>query len=153
MSFGCISLWLALLASGCTGSQPVSTTPSPRGPGPSQGTAARPNPVSQPDSHRPPVAAFPAGPSDPAPRPYGSVITAEAKSRTGLFKTHRIGSRVYFEIPTRALNKEMLLVTRTARVPLEREIRGVLPRAGNQITRAHLEDALAQIDRALHPMR
>ena len=119
MSFGRISLWLALLASGCTGSQPVSTTPSTRGPGPSQETAARPNPVAQPDSNRPPVAAFPAGPSDPAPRPYGSVITAEAKSRTGLFKTHRIGSRVYFEIPTRELNKEMLLVTRTARVPLE----------------------------------
>ena len=57
--------------------------------------------------------------ADPVPRPYATVITAEAKSRPGLFKTHRIGSRVYFEIPRGELGSEMLLVTRAARVPLD----------------------------------
>ncbi|HEY5545358.1 MAG TPA: zinc-dependent metalloprotease [Gemmatimonadaceae bacterium] len=60
----------------------------------------------------PPVA------GDPQPRPYNRVITAQAKSRDGLFKTHRIGSRLYFEIPRVALNKELLLVTRASRVPV-----------------------------------
>jgi hypothetical protein len=57
-------------------------------------------------------------PADPRPRPYNRVVTAEARSRAGLFKTHRIGSRLLFEIPRSALNKEMLLVTRAARVPV-----------------------------------
>jgi hypothetical protein len=46
------------------------------------------------------------------------VITSEAKTRDGLFKTHRIGTRLYFEIPRSQLGKEMLLVTRAARVPV-----------------------------------
>jgi hypothetical protein len=56
--------------------------------------------------------------ADPQPRPYNRVITAQAKSRDGLFKTHRIGSRLYFEIPRLALNKELLLVPRASRVPV-----------------------------------
>ena len=55
---------------------------------------------------------------DPQPRPYNRVITAQAKSRDGLFKVHRIGSRLYFEIPRVALSKELLLVPRTSRVPV-----------------------------------
>jgi hypothetical protein len=55
---------------------------------------------------------------EPAPRPYNRVITAQAKSRDGLFKVHRIGSRLYFEIPKVALNKELLLVPRASRVPV-----------------------------------
>ncbi|MEP7382281.1 MAG: zinc-dependent metalloprotease [Gemmatimonadota bacterium] len=56
--------------------------------------------------------------ADPAPRPYNRVVTAQAVSRDGMFKTHRIGSRVLFEIPRAELGKEMLLVTRAARVPV-----------------------------------
>ena len=56
--------------------------------------------------------------ADPVPRPYNRVVTAQATSRDGLFKTHRIGTRILFEIPRAALNKEMLLVTRAARVPV-----------------------------------
>ncbi len=59
-----------------------------------------------------------AGAADPQPRPYNRVITPQAKSRDGLFKTHRIGSRVLFEIPRGALNKDLLLVSRVARVPV-----------------------------------
>ncbi|MEO6446647.1 MAG: zinc-dependent metalloprotease [Gemmatimonadaceae bacterium] len=56
--------------------------------------------------------------ADPQPRPYNRVITPQATSRPGFFKTHRIGSRVLFEIPRGAMNKEMLLVSRVARVPV-----------------------------------
>ncbi len=84
----------------------VQRTPGPAGQAaPSQDTTARPG--------------GPPGPgADPTPRPYNRVITSAAKSRSGLFKTHMIGSRLYFEIPRAGLNKEMLLVTRTARVPV-----------------------------------
>jgi Met-zincin/Domain of unknown function (DUF5117)/Domain of unknown function (DUF5118) len=52
--------------------------------------------------------------SGPAqPRPYNRVITSEAETDVGLFKTHRIGDRLYFEIPRSELGKEMLVVTRT----------------------------------------
>ncbi|HEY7568576.1 MAG TPA: DUF5117 domain-containing protein, partial [Gemmatimonadaceae bacterium] len=55
---------------------------------------------------------------DPQPRPYNRVITAQARSRDGMFKTHRLGSRVYFEIPRSQLNRDMLLVTRVSRTPV-----------------------------------
>ncbi|MBC7896142.1 MAG: zinc-dependent metalloprotease, partial [Cytophagaceae bacterium] len=55
---------------------------------------------------------------EPTPRPYNRVVTPGATSRPGLFKTHRIGSRVLFEIPRSALNKELLLVVRAAAVPV-----------------------------------
>jgi hypothetical protein len=35
-----------------------------------------------------------------------------------MFKTHRIGSRLYFEIPRSQLNRDMLLVSRVSRVPV-----------------------------------
>src|SRR5688572_11943404 len=41
--------------------------------------------------------------ADPNPRPYGRVITADAKTRTGLFKVHRINNRLLFEIPRKEL--------------------------------------------------
>jgi len=46
------------------------------------------------------------------PKPYPRVITKEAKTRSGMFKTHIVGEKLYFEIPTRELNKDMLLVGR-----------------------------------------
>jgi hypothetical protein len=55
---------------------------------------------------------------DPQPRPYNRVITPQARSRDGFFRTHRVGSRLYFEIPRTALGKELLLVTRASRVPV-----------------------------------
>ena len=55
-----------------------------------------------------------ARPSTPQPRPYARVITSEARTRNGLFKAHRIGERLYFEIPRAELEKDMLVVTRAA---------------------------------------
>jgi hypothetical protein len=51
----------------------------------------------------------------PSPRPYNRVITAEARTRRGMFSAHRVGDRLYFEIPTKELNKDMLIVGRYAR--------------------------------------
>lgn len=50
-----------------------------------------------------------------APRPYNQVITSAAKTRSGLFKVHTIGNRLYFEIPEHELDKDMLIVGRYAR--------------------------------------
>ena len=48
-------------------------------------------------------------------KPYSDVITAEAESDDGLFTVHRIGSKMYYEIPDSLLGREMLTVTRIAR--------------------------------------
>lgn len=44
-------------------------------------------------------------------RPYDDVITKEAKSDPGLFLVHRVGDKIFFEIPTPAFGKDMLWVT------------------------------------------
>ena len=51
----------------------------------------------------------------PPIRPYERVITKEAKSDTGVFTVHRIGERLYYEIPVEQLNKEFLWVSQIAR--------------------------------------
>ncbi len=48
------------------------------------------------------------------PKPYASVITKDAVTREGLFRTHRIGDKLYFEIPRHRLGQEMLLLRRIA---------------------------------------
>ncbi|GAB2765858.1 zinc-dependent metalloprotease [Salinimicrobium soli] len=48
---------------------------------------------------------------------YTEVITPEAKSDEGLFTTHMVGEKLYFEIPLDLLEKDMLLVSRIAGVP------------------------------------
>ncbi|HET8753357.1 MAG TPA: zinc-dependent metalloprotease, partial [Salinimicrobium sp.] len=50
-------------------------------------------------------------------RPYNEVITAEAKSDAGLFISHFVGDKLFFEIPKELLGKDMLLVSRIAKVP------------------------------------
>ena len=49
-----------------------------------------------------------------APRAYNRVITAAAITRRGLFAAHRVGDRLYFEIPKKELNKDELIVGRFA---------------------------------------
>ena len=48
-------------------------------------------------------------------KPYADVITKEARTRVGMFLTHRVGDSLYFEIPRHELNRDMLLVGRYAR--------------------------------------
>ncbi|MDT0558633.1 zinc-dependent metalloprotease [Ichthyenterobacterium sp. W332] len=48
---------------------------------------------------------------------YSEVITSEAISDDGIFKTHKVGDKYYFEVPNDYLSKDMLLVTRLAKLP------------------------------------
>ncbi|WP_130736759.1 zinc-dependent metalloprotease [Flavobacterium sp. J27] len=48
---------------------------------------------------------------------YNSIITKEAKTTSGLFKVHKVADKYYFEIPNHLLNKDMLLVSKFAKVP------------------------------------
>ena len=98
----------ALLFAACSPATP-STTPSPSG-------ARTPSPAAAGDSSRAgPGATPPAG--DPVPRPYDRVITSQAQTKRGLFDTHRIGSRLYFELPDSLLGRELLVVPRVAKAP------------------------------------
>ncbi len=51
----------------------------------------------------------------PRPRPYNRVITPDARTKRGLFAVHRIGDRLYFEIPRRELGRDQLLIGRFTR--------------------------------------
>jgi len=62
-----------------------------------------------------PAAAMP--PKKEGIKAYADVITAKARSKSGLFKTHKVDDKWYFEIPDSVLNREMLVVTRLAKVP------------------------------------
>ena len=54
----------------------------------------------------------------PEPRPYERVITKDARSDDGVFAVHRIGDRIYYEIPRGMLDKEFLWVSQIARTTL-----------------------------------
>jgi len=56
-----------------------------------------------------------AGPA--APRPFRQAVPASARVDSGLFTVHRTDDELFFEIPDSLLGREMLLVTRIARVP------------------------------------
>jgi hypothetical protein len=77
--------------------------------------SALPALAQDPDSTNRPGAPGAAGRGGGAPRPYNRVITEEARSRSGLFKVHRVGERLFFEIPRRELNRDQLLIGRYAR--------------------------------------
>ncbi|KQB98735.1 zinc-dependent metalloprotease [Pedobacter sp. Hv1] len=64
-----------------------------------------------------PAAAPAAAPKKEGIKAFAEVITAKAKSKSGLFKTHKVDDKWYFEIPDSVLNREMLVVTRLAKVP------------------------------------
>mgnify|MGYP001332605664 CR=1 FL=1 len=118
----------AAFGAGCRPAAPAAA-PTPNQPNGRPGqTAAAPAPGQ--DTTRRAAPQPPGG--DPAPRPYRSVITPQATTRDGLFKTHRIGSRLYFEIPRRELDQELLLVSRAARTPLN------VGYGGQQLGRSHV---------------
>ncbi|MEH6537779.1 MAG: zinc-dependent metalloprotease [Psychroserpens sp.] len=50
-------------------------------------------------------------------KPYDKVITKDAVTDDGLFKVHKVGEKYYFEIPNVHLGKDMLLVSRIAKLP------------------------------------
>lgn len=50
-------------------------------------------------------------------KPYDKVITEDAETTTGLWSTHRVGDNYYFEIPFNVFEKDILLVSRIAKIP------------------------------------
>jgi len=48
-------------------------------------------------------------------QPYDAVITAAADTDDGLFTTHQVEDKLYYEVPDSLLGTEMLMVTRIAR--------------------------------------
>lgn len=83
-----------------------------------------------PFRHQP--APVPAKPASVKPagslKAYSSVIGPSARTRFGLFLTHRTGDTLYFEIPPAQLNRDMLLVGRFARTAAD------AGRAGDEFT-------------------
>jgi hypothetical protein len=65
-------------------------------------------------------------------RPYSEVITSKAKTNKGLFSTHRVEDKYYFEIPDSLLNREILVVNRISKAPAGPRA-GFLGYAGDQI--------------------
>ncbi|MBS1932880.1 MAG: zinc-dependent metalloprotease [Bacteroidetes bacterium] len=57
----------------------------------------------------------PAAPAKTGPRPYKEVITEKAKTTKGLFTTHKVEDKWYFEIPDSLFGREILAVTRVAK--------------------------------------
>lgn len=87
---------MALLLAGCARTSPPAAGPTPR-------SAAAPG-----DS-----AGAPRG--EARPKPYAQVVTSRAETGEGMFRTHRVGDKLLFEIPQREMNRDMLLVGRYAR--------------------------------------
>ncbi len=50
-------------------------------------------------------------------KPYSEVITDEAETDSGLVTIHRVDEKLYFEIPDSLLGRDMLLISRLAKVP------------------------------------
>jgi len=90
---------------------------------PAPAPAPTPRPVTAPAATPPatPTGGAPtAGPgANNGPRAYRTVVSERAVTQNGLFKVHRVGERLLFEIPTAALNKEMLLISRPVESTLQ----------------------------------
>ncbi len=56
-------------------------------------------------------------PKKPGIKAWSEIITAEAKSDSGVFNVYRIDDKLFYEIPKKKLNREFLLVTRIAKTP------------------------------------
>jgi hypothetical protein len=112
---------IAGVVAGCTSQKPAaapepSRTPANTGRGaqpnvPIPGTAQGQGQGQGQDTTRP---AFPT-PGTAQPRPYNRVIPRDAITKRGMFITHRVNDRLYFEIPAKELNKDELVVGRFAR--------------------------------------
>jgi hypothetical protein len=156
---------LSLVLAGCLATQP--TVQQPAGsPPPARTTQPTTTPAGNPSGVAPATqqAGTPSGqPSTPprrGPRPYAQVITSRATSDSGMFTTHKVDERWFFEIPDSLVGRDLLLITRIAGVPAgiggflsagssvnERLVR--LERAGDRLilrglsTEAFAEDSLA----------
>ena len=123
-------------------------TPAPT-PAPAAAPAAAPTPAGPHPGGAPfgqgqgPGGAGQGGPAagaqtDPQPRPYATVITPRAVTKSGVFKVHQIGSRLFFEIPRAELGRDYVIVSTLAGTPDEIGIRGT--QGGNNLVRFERRD-------------
>jgi hypothetical protein len=106
------ALLAVAVAGGCARQAPAAA-PAPTRPAAAQAPGTAPGGAAQAETPRQDSAAA-ARPAGPQPRPYGRVITADAVTKEGLFRVHRVNDRLYFEIPRRELGREILVLQRTA---------------------------------------
>lgn len=113
MRYKILSLAPALLLAACARSSttPTAPSPAPGGGPPSASTAAAGAPAAGDSA----TGGRSGASGTPSPRPYNRVITSEAITRRGLFAVHRVGDKLFFEIPRKELFKDMLIVGRYAR--------------------------------------
>lgn len=74
----------------------------------------------------------PASPNN-GPKPYKEVITAKALTSKGMFWTHKVEDKYYFEIPDSLLGREILVVNRISKAPSDLRSGGFFGYAGDQI--------------------
>jgi len=99
-----VTLGLVFTLAGCAAQ---AATPPAAAPAP----APRPSAPAQDTAARAPQA--PGGAAQArGPRPYAQVVTSRAQTRRGLFATHMVDDRLYFEIPRAELGREMLFIAR-----------------------------------------
>src|SRR5688572_33371477 len=67
------------------------------------------------------------------PKPYSEVITSKAQTNKGLFVTHKVDDKYYFEIPDSLLNREILIVNRISKAPAGARV-GTFGYAGDPIS-------------------
>lgn len=58
-------------------------------------------------------------------QPYGRVITGKAKTMNGFLKVHYVGDRYYFEIADSLFGRDMLIVNRIVKAPVDNQKRKV----------------------------
>jgi hypothetical protein len=95
------------------------TRPGANAGAPGQQTPGQPTP-GQPGGAQPgglPGGIPGAGAGEPNPRPYATVITPRAKSKTGVFGVHQVGSRLFFEIPASEMGKDFVVTQVLAATP------------------------------------
>lgn len=63
---------------------------------------------------------------------YNDIITKDAKTTVGLFTTHSIKGKYYFEIPDSLLSRDILVVNRISKAPVNR-FKSVVGYPGDQI--------------------
>jgi hypothetical protein len=82
------------------------------------------------DTTKKPAAATPR--PSPGPKPYKEIITEKAITRKGLFTVHKIEDKWYFEIGDSVLGRDILVVNRIAKAPINTRA-GFFGYAGDEI--------------------
>lgn len=92
-------------------------------------TTAPPAPTTAPKAD---TARKPMGPTN-GPKPYKDVITAKAQTQKGMFWTHKVDDKYYFEIADSLIGREILVVNRISKAPAGLRSGGFFGYAGDQI--------------------